>query len=120
MLKEYFDQTGNIPGYKEVIKEFEHLTYERNIDGFDFISIGGPEVGITSVSIPFLGFNCFYKITNPRIEAQDGLFIFNPTSTIPLWERINNNIDSTRNIINCIEIHNSLIPYIQKRVSRTK
>lgn len=114
MLKEYFDQTGNIPGYKEVIKEFEHLTYERNIDGFDFISIGGPEVGITSVSIPFLGFNCSYKITNPRIEAQDGLFIFNPTSTIPLWERINNNIDSTRNIINCIEIHKSLIPYIQK------
>lgn len=114
MLNEEIKKGVNV-SYKDFWQKTSGLLFEEYIGGPDFICVEGPEGGITSVNMPKMGLSCEYDMRQPRINCQDGLFIFNYDEKIPLWEKINNGKDSTRNFIRCIEINKELIPYIKEK-----
>lgn len=113
MLKEF---KANNPNSKVITdgveKEMEYLPYQKFSD-FDVISLEGPKAGNVSVSIPNTGFKTNYHITNPRLQAQAGMFILNTTSDEPLVELLNRMVNFK--IVNCLNIHKSLIKYINDK-----
>ena len=112
-IREFTAINSDPLSYQGVIDEMETLKYNNYCD-LHFLPIGGPELGITQVSMPFIRKSWTYHNTNPRIEHQEGRFIFNPSSKEPLIERMNRT--TKRLMVNCIDIHKSLIPTIHKEI----
>lgn len=53
-------------------------------------------------------------MTNPRLQNQKGLFIFNVSDHEPLAEQVNN-VTKYYKIFGCINIHKNLIPHITQK-----
>lgn len=95
----------------EVLEETRNLTYDKYCE-LGFIVVDGPENGISTINSSYLGFQCEYNITNPRIIQQKGKFILNPSNDIPLVEKINH-YTGFKQIVNCVDIHKNLISEIE-------
>ena len=93
------------------IEEMRNLTYEKYIDGISFLPVAGSNIGYTNVSMKHLGASWQYYITNPRLQQQKGLFIFNVSDVTPLAEQVNS-VTKYYQLFGCINIHKNLIPHI--------
>ena len=98
----------------DVIYKMQNLTYEYYIDGIHFLPIAGASIGVTDVVMKYVGKSWKYHITNPRLQNQNGLFIFNVSDHEPLVEQVNN-VTKYYKIFGCINIHKNLIPYITQK-----
>ena len=94
--------------------DMQHLTYENYINNISFIPVSGACFGVTDVVMNHLGVSWQYNITNPRLQQQKGLFIFNTSQDIPLAERVNSVTKYYKNF-GCININKNLIPYIKAK-----
>lgn len=112
------EETEKDPRYSvdttDVIYKMQNLTYEDYIDGIHFLPIAGASIGITDVVMKYVGKSWKYHITNPRLQNQNGLFIFNVSDHEPLVEQVNN-VTKFYKIFGCINIHKHLIPYITQK-----
>lgn len=105
----------NIIGLSEQTdNSFRHLPY-RDYCNIKYFSVKGGVFGKTMVSIPALNFLTEYDITNPRIQAQSGMFIYNSSSDEPLEQLVYKNSKSNKHIC-CINIHKKLSDKIRKQV----
>lgn len=93
------------------IDEMRNLTYEKYIDGISFLPVAGSNIGYTNVIMKHLGASWQYNITNPRLQQQKGLFIFNVSEETPLAEQVNY-VTRYYKLFGCINIHKKLIPHI--------
>lgn len=96
------------------VYDMQHLTYENYINNISFIPVSGACFGVTDVVMNHLGVSWQYNITNPRLQQQKGLFIFNTSQDIPLAERVNS-VTKYYKIFGCININKNLIPYIKAK-----
>lgn len=112
------EETEKDPRYSvdttDVIYKMQNLTYEDYIDGIHFLPIAGASIGVTDVVMKYVGKSWKYHITNPRLQNQNGLFIFNVSDHEPLVEQVNN-VTKYYKIFGCINIHKNLIPYITQK-----
>lgn len=115
MVGDWIGNLNSMPDCSEVLDNIRNLRYSQFSDGaIPFLTVEGDRIGITNISIPVLGFQTEYNITNPRLHAQGGLSILNFKEYIPLIELFNS-VEKHCQIIHCVDIHKSLIPYIQKK-----
>ncbi len=103
---------------ENALNGFKHLNYSQFIptgDLYDvkFIPVNGVENGTKNAIISVVNFSCSHMISNDRLLAQDGMFIFNNTTDQPLVELINN-ITNVK-LFSCLNIHKRLVPYIWER-----
>lgn len=98
----------------DVLYNMQNLTYEDYIDGIHFLPIAGASIGVTEVVMKYVGKSWRYHMTNPRLQNQNGLFIFNVSDHEPLAEQVNN-VTKYYKIFGCINIHKDLIPHITQK-----
>lgn len=119
-VDEFYKENKYIPDSAGVREKMARLSYSQYVqDGIKFLTLEGAKIGITDVSIPILGFNTQYHITNPRLAAQNGLFIINFTEDTPLADLLKE-VDGTKQILCCVDINKSLIPFIKDKYLRPR
>lgn len=110
LYKGVSDETKN--SFKQLpFKEFAELT------GGGLFSVSGHSDGIIKFDI--VGEQVEYNIDNERIDAQDGLFMFNALSQTPYEEAAYNWYSAIKDKNYCVNIHKSLEgeikSYLEKR-----
>lgn len=103
----------------QVEEEMRDLPFDKLADSdISFIPLEGPAAGTMTAAMPTTNFTTSYRITNPRLLAQSGLFLLNLTPTEPLVELMNRVTNSM--FVNCVNIHKKLVPYIQSKYLEPK
>ena len=93
----------------EVQNQMRTLDYQT-FSELPFVMVDGPLMGVQQIQIPSLGFTANYHIENPRIDAQMGLFLCNPSENNVMEQVVYNTTNQI--LIECFDIHKSLRPYI--------
>lgn len=115
MVMDYQSKNSVKIDCSEVLEETRKLPYHKYKD-LPFISIAGPQIGLTKVTAPYLGFTCEYNMNNPRINSQDGCFILNTSADIPLPTQMNKTTNSYPKLMFCLDIDKTLIPEIKSKI----
>ena len=97
---------------KEVEDEIQNLNISKLRD-IDFIPLEGDDAGTVSVDITSTNFHTEYRITNPRLCKQSGMFILNNTPDTPLVELMNRNVIDKK--FCCININKDLQGHILEK-----
>ena len=93
----------------EVQQQMRTLDYQT-FSELPFFMVDGPLMGVRQIQIPSLGFVAEHHINNPRLDAQKGLFLCNPSEDKVMEEVIYN---TARHIlIECFDIHKSLRQHV--------
>lgn len=97
----------------ETFYHMQNLTYEKYIDGISFLTVAGSDKGPTDIDIDSLGLSWQYNICNPRLQRQNGMFIFNVSEDVPVVENINS---VTRHycMFGCLNINKNLESEIKR------
>ena len=88
------------------MKTLDYQTFSE----LPFVLVDGPFMGVQQIQISSLGFTANYHIENPRIDAQMGLFLCNPSENNVMEQVVYNTTNQI--LIECFDIHKSLRPYI--------
>ena len=89
----------------EVQNQMRTLDYQT-FSELPFVMVDGTLMGVQRIQIPLLGFTANYHIENPRVDAQMGLFLCNPSEN-DVMEQVVYNRTHNR-LIECFDIHKSL------------
>lgn len=89
----------------EVQNQMRTLDYQT-FSELPFVMVDGPLMGVQQAQIPSLGFTANYHIENPRVDAQMGLFLCNPSENLVMEEVVYNTTNQV--LIECFDIHKSL------------
>lgn len=93
----------------EVQNQMRTLDY-HTFSELPFVMVDGTLMGVQRIQIPLLGFTANYHIENPRVNAQMGLFLCNPSENNVMEQVVYNTTNQI--LIECFDIHKSLRPYI--------
>lgn len=102
------DFEGRVDATK-VQNQIRTLDYQT-FNELPFVMVDGSLMGVQQIQIPSLDFTTNYHIENPRLDAQMGLFLCNPSENQVMEEVVYNTTHDV--LIECFDIHKSLRPYI--------